>query len=77
MVRTIITPSDTEIHLSIAKEYVGKTLEVTYVSLDELEPKPGLKKTMGDFWNTISDDTAKKLHDNVKQMRSEWERRIN
>lgn len=76
MVRTIITPSDTDIHLSIAKEYVGKTLEVTYLALEELEPKNTPKKTMADFWNTISDETAGKLHDNVKKMRNEWERDI-
>jgi hypothetical protein len=74
VVRTIITPANTEIHLSIAKEYVGKTIEITYLSLDELNEKVTPKKTMGDFWNTISDETAKKLHDNVNEIRGEWER---
>ena len=73
MVRTIVTPSNTDIHLHIEKEYVGKTLEITYLALDEIEQKPAPKKTMADFWNTISDETAQKLHDNIKQMRSEWE----
>ncbi len=76
MVRTIITPADTDIHLSIAKEYVGKTLEITYLALDELQQQDAPKKTIADFWNTISDETAEKLHDNVKQMRNEWERDI-
>lgn len=74
MVRTIITPSNTDVHLSIEKEYVGKTIEITYLALDELEQKPATENTMADFWNTISDDSAQKLHDNVKQMRSEWEK---
>ncbi len=76
MVRTIITPSNTDVHISIEKEYVGKTLEVTYLALDELKHKTAPKKTMADFWNTISDDAAQKLHDNVKQMRNEWDRDI-
>ena len=76
MVRTIITPSDTDIHLSIAKEYVGKTLEITYLALDELQQKTTPKATMADFWNTISDETAGKMHDNVKKMRGDWERDI-
>ncbi len=76
MVRTIITPSDTDIHLSIAKEYVGKTLEITYLALEELEQKTTPKTTIADFWNTISDETAGKLHDSVKNMRNEWERDI-
>jgi hypothetical protein len=74
MVRTIITPANADVHLLIEKEYVGKTLEITYLALDELEKKPAPKNTMADFWNTISDDSARKLHDNVKQMRSEWEK---
>ena len=76
MVRTIITPSDTDIHLSIAKEYVGKTLEITYLALEELEQKTTPKTTIADFWNTISDETAGKLHDSVKNMRNEWDRDI-
>jgi hypothetical protein len=72
MVRTIITPFNTDVHLSIEKEYVGKTIEITYLALDELEQKSAPQSTMADFWNTISDDSAQKLHDNVKQMRSEW-----
>lgn len=74
MVRTIITPSNTDVHLLIEKEYVGKTIEITYMALDELEHKGTSQTTMADFWNTISDDSAKKLHDNVNQMRSEWQK---
>lgn len=76
MVRTIITPSDTDVHLSIEQEYVGKTLEITYLALEELEHKPTSRKTMADFWNTISDETAVKLRENVRQMRNEWDRDI-
>ena len=76
MVRTIITPTNTDIHLSIGKEYVGKAIEITYLALDELEPRPAAPKTMADFWNTISDATASRLHDNVTTMRDEWTRDI-
>jgi hypothetical protein len=37
MVRTIITPENTDIHLSVPDSYVGKAVEVTVLSLDELE----------------------------------------
>ncbi len=73
MVRTIITPSGTDVHLAIEKQYVGRKIEITYLALDELESKLPVKKTMSDFWNTISDETAQKLHDNVDKMRSEWD----
>ena len=76
MVRTIITPSDTALHFSIAKEHVGKTLKITYLPFDELQPKTVPQKTMKDFWNTIPDESAKRLHENVNKMRSEWVRDI-
>ncbi len=74
MVRTIVTPTGTDIHLSIGKEYVGKTIEITYLSLDELEQQTvAPKRSMADFWGALSDDAANKLQDNVKKMREEWE----
>ena len=67
MVRTIVTPTDTDLHISIAKEYVGKTLEITYLSLDELEHKPASKKKMADFWNTLSDSTAQRIRRGIDE----------
>jgi len=71
MVRTIITPESTNIKIAIPEEYVGKPIEVTYISLEELQANSS-KKTMGDFWGIISDETAKKLHKAVNQNRQEW-----
>lgn len=71
MVRTVITPTKTNIRISIPQEYVGKPIEVTFLPLEELENKPS-KKTMADFWGVISDETAKKLHAEVEQNRKEW-----
>ncbi len=76
MIRTIVTPTNTDVHISIPLEYVGKTIEISYLPIDELENKPVRELKMIDFWNTISDATATKLHENVKQMRNEWERDI-
>lgn len=71
MVRTVITPTNTNINLSIPKDYVGKPIEITFLALEELEQKPG-KKTMVDFWGVISDQTAELLHQHVEQSRNEW-----
>ncbi|MEO8852350.1 MAG: hypothetical protein ABI359_01135 [Ginsengibacter sp.] len=71
MIRTIITPKTSNIKIAIPDEYVGKPLEITYISLEELE-KNASKKTMGDFWGIISDETAKIMHDEVYQNRKEW-----
>jgi hypothetical protein len=75
MVRTIITPTNTDIRLRIPKKYVGKPIEITYLALEELEAKEPTK-IMADFWGKISDETAQKLHDNVKELRTEWEKDI-
>jgi hypothetical protein len=71
MVRTVITPTNTNITLSIPEDYVGKPIEITFLALDELEPKPA-KKTMADFWGVISDQTAETLHQQVQESRNQW-----
>ncbi len=71
MVRTVIIPTNTNINLSIPEDYVGKSIEVTFLALEELEQKPA-KKTMADFWGIISDETAEALHKQVEQNRDEW-----
>ena len=76
MVRTIITPENTDVHLHINKEYIGKPIEITYLALDELEQKPVSKKTMADFWGILSDETALDMHEQVKQTHNEWEERL-
>ncbi len=76
MVRTIITPTNTDVHMQINKEYIGKPIEITYLALEELEQKPVNKKTMADFWGILSDETAEDMRAQVKQSRNEWEERL-
>lgn len=71
MVRTVITPTDSNITLSIPKDYIGKPIEITFLALEELESK--LAKTiMADFWGVISDQTAEVLHKQVENSRNQW-----
>ena len=72
MVRTIITPTNASINLSIPEDYIGKPIEITFLALEELQQKP-TQKTMADFWGVISDETAQSLHDQITQSRSEWD----
>lgn len=74
MVRTILTPEDTHIELNIPAEYVGKRIEITYLSLDELEQKP--EQTMADFWGILTKETGEQLQKHVEETRNEWERDI-
>jgi hypothetical protein len=75
MVRTILTPDNTHIEFDIPAEYVGKTIEVTYLALDELKGEKS-KKTLGDFWGILSNETANELREHVKKVREEWDRDI-
>jgi len=76
MVRTIMTPTNADVHISIPKEYIGKPIEITYLALEELAQKPVSKKTMADFWGILSDETAEDMHKHVEQSRNEWEERL-
>ncbi len=75
MVRTIITPTDTNIQLSIAKEYVGKPIEITYLALDELDSKPE-PITMERFFAVLSKEAYTDLKAQTEQARKEWDRNI-
>ena len=75
MVRTIITAETTHIEFDVDPEYVGKKLEIIYSSLDEKGSEPK-KKTMADFWGILSDESAEKLREEIKNSRDEWERYI-
>ena len=73
MVRTIITPSQTDIRLTIPENYVGKKVEITFFALDELFEKKS-KKTMGDFFGLLSDDDYINIKEYTQQARNEWNR---
>jgi len=73
MVRTIITPTQTEIHLSIPKKYIGKKVEITFFALDELVKKQS-KRTLGDFLGLLSKDDYTQINEYTQQARKEWNR---
>jgi hypothetical protein len=77
MVRTLITPLQGEINLKIDEKYIGKTIEITYLAVDELYSSLNSKKTLADFWGKMSDDTAQILHREVEESRNQWEERLN
>jgi len=73
MERTIITPTQTDIHLSIPEKYIGKKLEITFFALDELTGKQ-FEKTLGDFSGLLSEDDYTQLKEYTQQARKEWNR---
>lgn len=78
MIHTILTPSDTDIHLSIPKEYVGKQIEILLYTTDEGKeekaPTAKSRKLRGTL--NLSDEQYKDFQQHTKNTRSEWDRSI-
>ncbi len=73
MIRTIVIPKNTDVHLSIPEDYVGRKIEVMYYPVDELvEEKALIKapvKTMASFKGILTTEEADQLQDYVKKSR--------
>jgi hypothetical protein len=75
MVRTVITPENTDVHLSIPSNYVGRKIEVMYYPVDELvEDHAIAPKTMASFKGLLTEEEGNKLQEYVKKSRQEWDR---
>jgi len=74
MIHTTITPSNTDLHLSIPKDYVGKQIEILLYTTEEgkeekiKKSKP--RKLRGAL--KLSDKQYKDIHQHAKNIRSEW-----
>ena len=73
MVRTVITPKQTDIQLLIPENYIGKKVEFTFFALDELEEKKP-QKTLGDFLGLLSENEYDQLEEHTSKARKEWNR---
>ncbi|MBS1532137.1 MAG: hypothetical protein JSU01_17680 [Bacteroidetes bacterium] len=77
MVRTIITPENTSVKLSIPPDYVGKKIEVLYYPVDEVtEEQQPAAKTMSAFKGILSEAEGNALQEYVKRSREEWDSRF-
>jgi len=75
MVRTVITPNKSEIQLSIPQEYIGKEIEITFLSLEELAQKPKPKIKLSELAGKLSHSTAEAMLKHVEESRNEWDER--
>jgi len=80
MLRTVITPDNSNIHLLIPNNYIGRKLEVLLYAIDELKEEQPLviakKRKPSDYAGCISKETAEAMLKNIEQSRNEWERNI-
>jgi hypothetical protein len=76
MIRTILIPNNTDVHLSIPNNYVGRKIEVMCYPLDELveESETVTPKSMASFKGILSTEEADQLQEYVKKSREEWDR---
>lgn len=72
MIRTRITPQNTDLHLSIPEGYVGKNIEVLLYAVDEIKEEPKSPVTMKDFKGILSKESAAKLQEKIQKERDEW-----
>ncbi len=70
MIRTSITPQQTDLHIMFPSHFVGKKLELLVYALEETE-EPIKENTMNQFWGTLSNETAKDLHAKIKISRNQ------
>ena len=75
MIRTFVTPTqkNQKIEFDFPEDYLGNEIEIILFKKQEGLVTQEPEMTMADFWNTISDESAKILHQNVTNMRNEWE----
>jgi len=77
MIRSLITPQTTDLHIAIPDDYVEKKVEVLVFTYDETINTPiAIPDIMSQFWGVISENTTEEMHKHITQSRAEWERDI-
>jgi hypothetical protein len=77
MIRTIVTPQNNNILLSIPNNYIGKEIEVFLYAKEELEEQKTTKvNTASRFKGLLNNDEADKYNTYLQQTRSQWGRDI-
>jgi len=78
MLRTFVTPKNTDLHLSIPQDYVGKEVEVLVYATDELKEKKSKAKKVSSLKGKLklSAKQSKEFHQYAKEIRNEWDRAI-
>jgi hypothetical protein len=77
MIKTILTPQNNNVYLSIPNNYIGKEIEILLYAREELTiNKPKEKKKFSDFNGILSEDDYKSLKSNSEQAREQWNRDI-
>ncbi len=78
MIRTVVTPQNTELHLSIPKDYVGKQVEVLVYTTDEVAAETAPTKSTSSLRGKLhlSNEQHKDFHQYLSDVRTEWDKDI-
>ena len=78
MIRTFVTPINTDLHLSIPKHYVGKRVEVLLYTSDEVKEETPITKNTSALRGKLhlSDEQYKNFNNYLNDSRNEWNRDI-
>jgi hypothetical protein len=75
MIRTVVTPKNTDLHLSIPENYIGKQIEILLYTTDEVKEEKNIKNNnAARFKGLLTNEEADKYNSYLKQARSEWDR---
>ena len=77
MIRRVLIPDNTDVHLSIPESYVGRKIEVTCYPVDELTEENDESippKLMASFKGILSSKETDQLQEYIKKSREEWNR---
>jgi len=78
MIHTTVTPLNTDLHILIPKDYVGKQIEVLLYPSDEVKEEKLNKAKTGKFRGTLNltEEQYKDFQQYAKDTRNEWNRDI-
>lgn len=77
MIRTIVTPKNTDLHLSIPKDYIGKRVEVLLYTTDEVKEEKVAVKAFGLRGKLhLSNEQYQDFNQYLNDSRDEWNRGI-
>jgi len=75
MIKTILTPLNNPLHLSIPNSYIGKEIEVLLYAKDELtEEKAARRNNAARYKGLLTSEEADKYDMYLKQVRKEWDK---
>jgi len=75
MVRTVIIPQKTDVHIIVPENYIGKEIEVLLYATDEIneEKEDSNPHKMSFYKGILTSEEAGELQEYVKKSRGEWD----